>query len=133
MDSRPVQTSWFDLGALGELRGKAAAGKPDSLAAASQHFESLFLGVMLKEMRKTVPESGLLKSDALDTYQQLFDQQVALSLSRAGGIGLAKQLTTQLGSLAGQGAVPPAGAAGMAIPGALPTETLLRRFTLKER
>lgn len=134
MESRPVQTSWFDLGALGQLKGSVAADKAGALSAATQHFESLFLGMLLKEMRKTVPESGLLKSDALDTYQQMFDQQVALSLSRAGGIGLAKQLASQLGP-------PPAPAhqalvgapAGTEAPAALPTTTALRRFGVKER
>jgi Rod binding domain-containing protein len=51
---------------------------------------------MLKEMRKSVTRSGLLGSDAMETYEQMFDQQVALGMSRAGGIGLAPFIEEQL-------------------------------------
>jgi Rod binding domain-containing protein len=51
---------------------------------------------MLKEMRKSVNKSGLLGSDAMETYEQMFDQQVALGMSRAGGIGLAPFIEREL-------------------------------------
>jgi Rod binding domain-containing protein len=47
-------------------------------------------------MRKSVTRSGLLGSDTMETYEQMFDQQVALGMSRAGGIGLAPFIEAQL-------------------------------------
>jgi len=52
--------------------------------------------MMLTEMRKTVSRSGLLGSDAMETYEQMFDQQLALGMSRAGGVGLASVIQKQL-------------------------------------
>lgn len=101
MESHVVQTSWFDLGALGDLRSKSGATDKQSATAAAQHFESMFLGIMLKEMRKTVEHSGLLQSEAMDTYQQMFDQQVSLNMAKAGGIGLASYLSRQMAAQAG--------------------------------
>ena len=47
-------------------------------------------------MRKTVSRSGLMGSDAMETYQQMFDQQISLGMSKAGGIGLTPFIESQL-------------------------------------
>jgi flagellar protein FlgJ len=89
-------TSWFDFHSLADLKAKADTRPEDATRGAAQQFESLFLNLMLREMRKTVSRSGLLGSDAMETYQQMFDQQLALGMSRAGGIGLAPVIQQQL-------------------------------------
>lgn len=89
-------SSWFDFNSLADLKAKAGSRPDEATKGVAQQFESLFLNMMLKEMRKTVNRSGLLGSDAMDTYQQMFDQQVALGMSRAGGIGLAPFIEEQL-------------------------------------
>lgn len=88
MDVR-TPSSWFDFHSLANLKAKASERPEDASKGVAQQFESLFLNIMLKEMRKTVNRSGLLGSDAMETYEQMFDQQIALGMSRAGGIGLA--------------------------------------------
>ena len=82
-------SSWFDFHSLADLKAKASAQPEDASKGVAQQFESLFLNIMLKEMRKTVNRSGLLGSEAMETYEQIFDQQIALGMSKAGGIGLA--------------------------------------------
>lgn len=89
-------SSWFDFNSLADLKAHADTRPDEASATAAQQFESLFLNVMLREMRKTVSHSGLLGSDAMETYQQMFDQQLALGMSRAGGIGLASVIQQQL-------------------------------------
>lgn len=89
-------SSWFDFHSLSDLKAKADTHPGEASKGAAQQFESLFLNMMLREMRKTVSHSGLLGSDAMDTYQQMFDQQLALGMSRAGGIGLAPVIQQQL-------------------------------------
>jgi flagellar protein FlgJ len=93
-------SSWFDFNSLADLKAKAGNRPDEATKGVAQQFESLFLHMMLKEMRKTVSRSGLLGSEAMDTYQQMFDQQVALGMSRAGGIGLAPFIEQQLGKRA---------------------------------
>ena len=86
----------------------------------------MFISLMLKEMRKTVSRSELLNSQAMDTYQEMFDQQVSLNMSKAGGIGLAKFMLQQgkppALPLGGQVAIPEAGALDMTT-----SDALLRR------
>ena len=66
-----------------------------------QEFESLFVSMMMKEMRKTVPDGGLLSSSfATDTYQDMFDEEISKAASRGNGIGIAdamyRQISTKL-------------------------------------
>ena len=89
-------SSWYDFNSLAGLKAQAGARPDDATKSVAQQFESLFLNIMLKEMRKTVGRSELLGSDAMDTYQQMFDQQIAVGMAKAGGIGLAPFIEQQL-------------------------------------
>jgi len=94
MDVR--HTNWYDFGSLAELRSRATHQPGSEVTGVAQQFESLFLNLMLKEMRKSIQKSGLLGSDAMETYEQMFDQQVALGMAKAGGIGIGKFVENQL-------------------------------------
>ena len=96
MDAAPA-SNWYDFGGLAGLRAKAVQQPAEATSEISKQFESLFLNLMLKEMRKSISKSELLGSDAMESYQQMFDQQIALGISKAGGIGIAKFVNTQLG------------------------------------
>ncbi len=71
---------------------------PEALKKACKGVESLFVNMMLKEMRKSIPKSGLFQeSMQRDIYTSLFDQQVAQEVSGVGrGIGIADMLYEQL-------------------------------------
>lgn len=59
--------------------------------------ESLFIGNMLKSMRKTVMESGFFgKSIAKDIFRDMLYDEYAKSMARTGQLGLAKQIYNQL-------------------------------------
>ncbi|KTC40159.1 flagellar assembly peptidoglycan hydrolase FlgJ [Pseudomonas sp. ABAC61] len=66
----------------------------------AQEFESLFLNEMLKSMRKAtdvIAQDNPLNTPATKQYQDMYDQQLAVSLSReGGGIGLANVLVRQM-------------------------------------
>ena len=63
------------------------------LKKACEDFESIFISQMLKEMRKSIPKSGLLDGgDRQDMYISLFDEELSKSLAKRGGIGLGKIL-----------------------------------------
>lgn len=52
----------------------------------SQDFEALFVGMMLKSMRDTVPEDKLTGGGrAEETYRYLLDQEYATQAARRGG------------------------------------------------
>ena len=100
----------MDISRIAEEGGKAggttkpqAATSADSardkkLRKACRDFESIFLFNLFKEMRKTIPHSGMLPSaPGKETFQMMFDQKVAEDLSGRGeGMGLQKMLYEQL-------------------------------------
>ena len=120
-------SNWYDFGSLAGLRAQAGQRPSEAQSSVAEQFESLFINMMLKEMRKTVSRSDLLGSEAMESYEQMFDQQIALGMSRAGGIGLAPFIEEQLARQSGRKTEAAAEVA--------PTSIILqqRRFKLKER
>lgn len=67
------------------------------LMEACRQFESIFLNILLKQMRKTVPESKMFpKSLERDVYQSMLDQTIAKRMSKSKGLGLAEMVYQQL-------------------------------------
>lgn len=86
------------------LPAAAAAGKGRDAAAldkVARDFESIFVHRLMEEMRRTVPESGLLESGTSDQMQSLFWFHLAQDVGTKGGLGLAQQLARQLKQAAG--------------------------------
>ena len=70
------------------------AGK---LRETTQQFEAIFIQQMYKEMRKTVPNDGLIqRGNADEIYAQMLDLEAAKVTARQGGIGLADLMMEQL-------------------------------------
>ena len=91
--------SYSDLNRLNQLK-VGDKNSDENLRKVAQEFESLFLGEMLKSMRKatdTLAEGNPLNTPAAKQYQEMYDQQLAVSMSReGGGIGLADVLMRQM-------------------------------------
>ena len=99
----PRVTTPMDFQGFSQL--KAAAQNPQDPAAVrevAQQFESLFVQMMMKSMRDTVPKDGLLGGDQNGVYQEMQDKQMAMDIARQGGVGLAKMIEAQLQSSAPQ-------------------------------
>jgi Rod binding domain-containing protein len=100
--------------APGESRGaENLAANPDAQGAAlektARDFESVLLHRVFEEMRRSVPESGLLDSGTSDQVQSMFWMYLAQDVAAKGGIGLAKELSRQFARM--QHAKPSADAA----------------------
>src|SRR5687768_6673177 len=94
----PINAS-FDFSALASLRNDARAQDPAALKEAAKQFESLFTQMLLKSMRdanRSFGEDSLFGSSQGDFYQDMFDDQMALHLSKGKGLGLADMLVQQL-------------------------------------
>lgn len=82
---------------MANLRAQAKLDPSDStLTEVAQQFEALFVQMMLKSMRDAVPQGGLFDSDSMGLYQEMHDQQIALDISRSGGLGLANMIEAQM-------------------------------------
>ncbi len=67
-----------------------------SVEAVAGQFESLFLSLVLKEMRQTLEPGALFGEDRADVCGGLFDLYLGQHLAKAGGFGLAAMLKRQL-------------------------------------
>lgn len=88
---------YLDMTQFASLKRDARAGSEDAAKSAAQQFEALFLQRMLKDMRAAARFDDSQHSNATDFYQEMYDKQLALMLSKQGGIGIADLLQRQLG------------------------------------
>ncbi|NCF76437.1 MAG: mannosyl-glycoprotein endo-beta-N-acetylglucosamidase [Proteobacteria bacterium] len=93
-----TNTIFNDIGYLGSLRAEAVSAPSKAIEEVASQFEALFIQQMMKSMRDAVPKSDFMHSDHLETYQSMADQQMAVSLSQQGGIGIARMLVEQMQS-----------------------------------
>jgi len=91
-----TSTSALDFAQIAQLKSNAKADEAGSLKEVAQQFESIFINMMLQSMRKATERSGLMDSDAAQTYESMFDQELALHLSEQGGLGVAEALERQM-------------------------------------
>ncbi len=88
---------YIDTANLNGLKLDIKSGNTlDNVRQAAQQFESLFMHEMLKSMRDASPEGGLFESKDALFYRDMLDQQLSVSLSSKGGMGLADMLVQQL-------------------------------------
>lgn len=85
-----------DFSQFTALRAEATKNPNAALEDVAQQFESLFIQQMLKSMRDATVKGDLMNSETMETYQSMADQQMALQLSREGGVGLARMMVEQM-------------------------------------
>jgi flagellar protein FlgJ len=95
-------STYTDVNGLAAL--KRDPNSPQAINAVAQQVEALFLQMMLKSMRDaTAAEEG--DSNEMGMYHDMFDKQVALSISQHADLGIARLLKRQLGGKAAPGAL----------------------------
>ncbi len=101
----PVQRK-LQIDALKErLANKGDEAAARKLKDACQGFESIFLQKIWEQMRKNVGKEGFLHSRDEESYQSMFDQELARKMAEAGGIGLADMLEQQLSVKLGKASI----------------------------
>ncbi len=100
-----------DASSLASLKREAAANNPQALKEAAQQFESLFIDMMLKSMRAANFKDPLFGSSQQSMYQDMYDQQLSIELSKSHAFGLADMLVQQLRREGLAGGTPQTGAA----------------------
>ena len=93
--------AYTDLNRLNQF--KLGGDNEGNIKKVAQEFESLFLNEMLKSMRKAndvFADGNFMNSNESKTYRDMYDQQLAVTLSKdKGGIGLASVLERQLSQM----------------------------------
>ena len=90
--------SYSDFAALGELRGKAQRNEAGALRESAQQFEALFIQMMLKSMRQAsdVMKSEMFQSNALETFQGMYDKEISMQMARRNSLGFADVVVKQM-------------------------------------
>ena len=88
---------YTDFNGLAELRREAHNDPSEVLRTVAKQFESLFMQMMLKSMRDASFDDPLFGSNESDMYRDMYDQQIAINLSKQGSLGLADLMVQQLG------------------------------------
>lgn len=92
---------YTDLNSLQKIKQLGRGDNSDkqqALEAVAKQFESVFLNMMMKSMREAneaFKDDAMSSSNEMDFYQNMFDQQLALTLSKD-GVGIADALMRQL-------------------------------------
>ena len=87
---------YHDASALSRLKQVSKSDPHEAAKEVATQFEAMFIQMMLKSMRDAIPKGGLFGSNDLETYTEMADQQIAINLSKSGGMGLANVITRQL-------------------------------------
>ncbi len=90
----------WDSRMTGALKTGGKASEDDAkLKKACQEMEGVFLNMLLKSMRATVPKSELSdKSMQSETMQSMFDMEMTRNMASAGGTGIADMMYRNLTS-----------------------------------
>ena len=92
--------AYTDLNRLNQLKTGKDRDSEANVRKVAQEFESLFINEMFKAMRaanQALTGDSFLNTETTQHYQQMHDQQLAVTLSReGGGIGLADVLVRQM-------------------------------------
>ena len=85
----PAEASEKNAGSvLGKQLPAADSLKSGKVEKAITEFESLFLSMMIKELRQTSSGDGLFPGDGSDTYGGMFDMFLGHELAAGKGLGL---------------------------------------------
>ncbi len=116
-----IGTGGLGMGGLGNIAGANLADskiveaqrleRAGETEKAAKDFEKLLAGIMVKQMRSTLKDGFFPAGPGNDAYNAWLDESLGKSLADSGIMGLAGQLKTQLGAIAGAG------------PGSMGTET----------
>lgn len=98
MNSIPPKQDFFaDFSTLTALKNKAQKDPDSALKDVAKQFESIFINMLLKNMRSTNDAigGGLFSSAQTKQYQEMMDSQMSQGLAQSGGIGLSDALIRQ--------------------------------------
>jgi flagellar protein FlgJ len=90
--------SYFDLAGLNQLRVRARSDDQAAAREVGRQFEAMFLQMVFESMREANQplKSELNNSSDLDTFEQMFHQEVAQSMAQNGALGLGDWLAQRV-------------------------------------
>ena len=91
-----IPRSALDFKGYGELKAQATRNEKMATKEVAKQFEAMFVQMMLKSMRAAVPRNEENRSKTMETFEQMYDREIAVAMSQRGGLGLAEMIETHL-------------------------------------
>ncbi len=90
--------SYLDFAGLGELRTRARNNEESAAREVGRQFEAMFVQMVFKSMREANEpmKSGLMGSSSIDTFEQMYHEELSQVMSQKGTFGLGDWLTEQV-------------------------------------
>jgi flagellar protein FlgJ len=92
---------YTDFAGLTALKKSVRNNDPAAVRQVAKQYESLFARMMIKSMRDAVGKDPLFGSDQEQSYQEMYDDQLSIELTKGKGLGLADILVRQMQHLTG--------------------------------
>jgi len=83
-------------GMVSQARPPNGSSSTSSSEDAGQQFELMMAELLIKEMRKSMPEGGLFGGSEMETFTEMLDQELAQRLTEGKGLGLKAQISDAL-------------------------------------
>ena len=81
-----------DATALASVVPMGPTERPQDARQAAEQVEAMFVKMLLKEVRKASPDDGLMNSQEMQTFHDMFDDQIATEIAQSGQLGLADSI-----------------------------------------
>lgn len=93
-----IVASYGDFVGLAKLRVAAQNDQVGAAREVGRQFEAFFIHSMLTSMRKASEplKSDLWDTEALNSYEDMFDSELATTLAKTGGVGVTDWLVDQV-------------------------------------
>ena len=97
-DITSTAKSHLDFAGLGELKAKANKDQASAAQEVGQQFEAMFVQMVFKSVREAnVPlKSDLMGSSSVDTFEQMYHQELSQVMAQKGVFGLGDWLSEQV-------------------------------------
>ena len=85
----------YEDNTLSQLKYSLKKDSKKNILNVATEVESLFIKIMLKSMRNSIPKEGLLENNTESMYTDIYDQQISKNMSEK-GFGLANIIMKQI-------------------------------------
>ncbi|MES2489347.1 MAG: flagellar assembly peptidoglycan hydrolase FlgJ [Pseudomonadota bacterium] len=85
-----------DISQFTKMRASARAQDPEALKSAAKQFEAMFIKQLLKSANEAKIGNDMMGGDQGEFYQDMFNNQLAQTMSQGRGLGIADLLVRQL-------------------------------------
>jgi flagellar protein FlgJ len=97
-DISTTAKSYLDFAGLGQLKAKASADQAGAAQEVGRQFEAMFVQMIFKSVRdaNATMKSDLMGSSSVDTFEQMYHDELSQVMSQKGVFGLGDWLAEQV-------------------------------------